>query len=987
MDYLRIIAFFVVIGVAALFSAGASARTDGKFLRGEKWQKFSPADHPADFYVANSGNDAWSGQLPEPNAAGTDGPFATLARAQKAVRDLKATVYLPKKPPVEKRWIGSPHPLGFGKDILVFIRAGHYELTGPLVFTPEDGGERVETDMPSGAFEYHKLKDHYVTWAAFPGETPVISGGRSISQWKKQGNKWVSKVKLPEVPDLVTNGQIQTLARTPNEGYFTPEAIPPTDSAFKFRKGDLKNWAGIENSRIIMLLRWHTGVNSIIKVDEKNRTAFLGKSQPGIVVVPPRYYVENVAALLDAPGEWFFEAKTGKLSYIPPENISNPNQAIVTIPQIPNLIQLKGSTEKPVRNLRFYGLAFEATTGGGSALTLEYAHACEIVASQIRSVGGEGIRVNPGCYQTRILENQVAWTKSNGIYVSGVAHPENWKDIVRETVISHNSLSFCEGTTIGDFNTLFSTISHNVITRNLGRTAISVGGWSNLEEAINGGYRIENNHLHHVQERADDSGAIVTSGMTHDSMIRGNLIHHVKAGYFNDNVAIWFDNMSSGWLAEDNIFYALEQADMKLCAANLVDNIYRENFTIENPPIEPENIITGKPKFHAIKFEVTSEISGNGGGVQTGENAWVRAELKNIGSTGVQTVNLFVDGQLHASKKVPAIRQNLVSVEFKVKFTEPGTHRISIENSPVQTLEVHGPALTVLYDDLELSGTIAPEGEIILAKVTARNIGKLSQSHDIALMVDGQISQTKSVTLAAGESQQVTFQLTPKAGIHGVKIGQMPETMLTIYAHRPIELKPTTLSTYISGTAYPCEFQIEPNYYRISASGTDLMHAEDSYGTIYLKQAVKGNFVATVKVKSFGERTHEWFRAGLFVRNDLAKSFDAGPGSLGSVFYFTTPGRTGIEWDEFGDGCMHKAASQNHPKTEMYPMWLKLVRRGDRFTGYISYDGINWTNERKTTPVPGIAETVDVGLAAGSCDQRIYTVDFEDFQISVEDAQ
>ncbi len=123
------------------------------------------------------GDDRWSGTLPEPNTDKTDGPFLTIERSQKAVRELKEKVFFPKDPPVEKRFIGSPHPFGRGKDILVYIRGGDYFLKQPLIFEPSDGGERVETNLPTGAFEYHKLKDHYVTYAAYPGERPVISGG------------------------------------------------------------------------------------------------------------------------------------------------------------------------------------------------------------------------------------------------------------------------------------------------------------------------------------------------------------------------------------------------------------------------------------------------------------------------------------------------------------------------------------------------------------------------------------------------------------------------------------------------------------------------------------------------------------------------------------------------------------------------------------------------------------------------------------------
>ena len=52
------------------------------------------------FYVATNGNDAWSGRLPAPNDAKTDGPFATITKARDAIRQLKATapVFLPHRP-------------------------------------------------------------------------------------------------------------------------------------------------------------------------------------------------------------------------------------------------------------------------------------------------------------------------------------------------------------------------------------------------------------------------------------------------------------------------------------------------------------------------------------------------------------------------------------------------------------------------------------------------------------------------------------------------------------------------------------------------------------------------------------------------------------------------------------------------------------------------------------------------------------------------
>src|SRR5579871_6563069 len=84
----------------------------------------------ADFYVAPEGNDAWSGLLAAPNARQNDGPFASLQRAQMAVRQLR------KRQPDRRT------------PIRVLLRGGTYSIPQPeaftrpepLVFTPEDSG-------------------------------------------------------------------------------------------------------------------------------------------------------------------------------------------------------------------------------------------------------------------------------------------------------------------------------------------------------------------------------------------------------------------------------------------------------------------------------------------------------------------------------------------------------------------------------------------------------------------------------------------------------------------------------------------------------------------------------------------------------------------------------------------------------------------------------------------------------------------------------
>src|SRR6266480_359789 len=147
------------------------------------------ADPAADFFVAANGNDNWSGKLAAPNAAGSDGPFATVTKAQEVA-----------------------HAATGARTIRV--RGGTYVLDKPLSFTAADSN---------------------LTIAAYPNESPIFSGGQRITGWKKDAHGWWT-VNLPEVKawnwnfvQLFANGQRRSRPRLPREGYYTiAEASPPS---------------------------------------------------------------------------------------------------------------------------------------------------------------------------------------------------------------------------------------------------------------------------------------------------------------------------------------------------------------------------------------------------------------------------------------------------------------------------------------------------------------------------------------------------------------------------------------------------------------------------------------------------------------------------------------------------------------------------------------------------------------------------------------
>ena len=104
---------------------------------------------PRHFYISTRGDDGWSGVLPAPNQARTDGPWATLTRARDAIRELKESGQLDSA-------------------VVVMVEGGKYWLRQPVVWEGRDSGTR---DKP-------------ITYTAYPGDRPVLSGGRPITGWK-----------------------------------------------------------------------------------------------------------------------------------------------------------------------------------------------------------------------------------------------------------------------------------------------------------------------------------------------------------------------------------------------------------------------------------------------------------------------------------------------------------------------------------------------------------------------------------------------------------------------------------------------------------------------------------------------------------------------------------------------------------------------------------------------------------------------------------
>jgi hypothetical protein len=518
------------------------------------------ADQTVTLYVAPEGNDTWSGRLANPNPQRTDGPLATLERAQQAVRQLRRQGALPG--PVQ-----------------VMIR-GVQRLARPLVFTPQDSGTEK---CP-------------VTWSAMPGQKAVLSGGRPITGWR-QTAPGVWSAEVPEVKagrlyfrQLFVDGRRATRARNPNAGYFHVEGLVSGKSGgewnagvdrFRFRGEDLRPYSDLNNVEVVVIHSWNTSRVRIASVDTSSRVVtFTGPTVFRPLAWDPqqRYYVENAAELLDAPGEWYLDRTTGRVSYRPLPG-ENPAQAEFIAPVITELVRIDGDADggKLVEHLHLAGLVLEhadwtldrrgygdsqAAVTVPAAVSAKGARRCSVENCEIRHVGIYGLWFSRGCKDNRILRNHIHDLGAGAVRLGEPVMPNSDQTTSTGNLISNNYLH--DGGCVYDgavglwlAQASDNEVSHNEI-HSFNYSGISTGwNWSDAPTRTLRN-RIEYNHVHHVVRGVlSDAGGIYTLGTQTGTVVRNNVFHDIFP-YRGEPTMAWglyFDQDSNGLTAENNVVY------------------------------------------------------------------------------------------------------------------------------------------------------------------------------------------------------------------------------------------------------------------------------------------------------------------------------------------------------------------------------------------------------------------------------------------------
>ena len=438
-----------------------------------------------------------------------------------------------------------------------------------------------------------------VCYTAQPGERPLFSGGQVLRGWKPgPGSLW--SVSLPEAASgrwnfhqLFVNGQRRTRARSPNQGFYyisakapplkdpkTGKTTPRDSTAFVFEPGQVKNWPDRAEADVVIFHSWETSRLHIADIDEANHVvSFTGPAAWPFQSWGPRqrFYIENVRAALDAPGEWYLEASSGTLLYYPLPG-EDMRQAEVVAPRLSQLVELHGEPVpgRRVEHVTLRGLTFvyadwapgrlghsdpQAVVTAPAAFMADGTCHCTVENCEIAHVGAYGLWLRRGCQDDRVVHCRLFDLGAGTVRVGEAAKADNDEAESCRNRVDNNHLFdgghvSPAGVGIWVAQSSHNTISHNEI-HDFFYSGMSIG-W-NWDDAPNRCHHnvIEFNHVHHlVKGLLSDAGAIYTLGTSPGSVIRNNLFHDVWPYHSPPfGWGIYLDATCSGYRVENNVVY------------------------------------------------------------------------------------------------------------------------------------------------------------------------------------------------------------------------------------------------------------------------------------------------------------------------------------------------------------------------------------------------------------------------------------------------
>ncbi|MER7757900.1 RICIN domain-containing protein [Kitasatospora sp. NPDC097643] len=482
----------------------------------------------------------------------TASAFRTIQAAQNAVRGVNANM---------------------SDDIVVNLRGGTYPLTAPITFGTADSG----------------TNGHTVVYQAYNGETPVISGGKSVTGWTAAANgEYKASVGTLNFRQLYVNGVRATRARYPDAGTdFNLTGSDTTNKLLKVPASQTSNWSNLNQVEMMLETQWGESYLRLKSISTAGSTANISiqDHEAGILFQRPwpqladnsPFHFENAHEFLNEPGEFYVDTAAQTLYYKPRpgEDMSSAN---VQVPTVQTLFDVKGtSLDSPAHDLRFSGITFTQTTwmeptnngylngqGGNynisantsnqqyvarppAAVQAADADRVSFTGNIFTKLGSTALDLSHGVHDSSAIGNYIYDIAGNGIMVGKFSDPtveyhtiynpptspagEDAREVVKNVTVKNNLITRIGEDYLGTagINAGFvnsTTIDHNDISDSPW-AGISLGwGWQSAANA-EGNNSVSYNRIGNVMNRLCDSAGIYHLSNDPGAVLNGNYIHDV----------------------------------------------------------------------------------------------------------------------------------------------------------------------------------------------------------------------------------------------------------------------------------------------------------------------------------------------------------------------------------------------------------------------------------------------------------------------------
>ena len=511
-------------------------------------------------YVSPNGSDKNDGTI--------ENPVATLAEAQKRIRDKKKS--------------GGTDPFGY----TVYLRGGNYYSDTGLKLTKDDSGTASSP----------------VVYTAYGSEKAVINGGKTIpySAFKKVTDtavldrladqsardklysvdlkdfgitdlgiqKWLGSTSYPSAyvsaglveritinsPEVFIGGTPMTLARYPNSGTMTVQSVidggydkdcqgeQTLGAPFTIKVDDnrIKKWANIPSGKALLWGQWkfawaeQTVPLGSVDTDNLTVTSTLGSYYSVLSGQP--FYIYNLLEEIDMPGEYYIDFDT-KVMYIylsgnlngQPINISLMSDALLRMENA-SYIQFKG---------------IDFTMSRYSAVRISGGHDNLITDSEISYTCGRAVDINgtrngiTDSYIHDIDSGIAIYGGTDKTLTAGQCYAEN-NEITR---FGRIEAAYSSGISFGGVGNI---ARHNEI-HNAPHMAVGLSGLNNI---------FEYNEIYDVLHEGDDAGAIYGQGsiFIRGNKIRYNYLHDISSASSSYIFGVYLDNSIQENFVEGNVF-------------------------------------------------------------------------------------------------------------------------------------------------------------------------------------------------------------------------------------------------------------------------------------------------------------------------------------------------------------------------------------------------------------------------------------------------